>query len=201
MKLRIIFILVLFLHTTVAYAAKPASNPGKGNPHNTPSTTWPLAHKDCEPVLVPSGDIERWEQSDLKRYCEIVGSDLYCWGRNDSGQVGNGDTGFCEAVPETEKVEVLSGGVTEVALGASGDFVTRTCAIQNGLPLCWGDNNLGALGNADEPPLEISNRSTPRVASLFGSPASNPRVGGSWTCVTVNGSDSCAGWNGVWLLN
>jgi hypothetical protein len=193
----------LLLVSTAAYAAKPGHTPGKGPVKKNPPFQEPdLRERDCTPVLVPSGDGVRREQSDLKRECAIASDNLWCWGRNDEGQVGNGDPGpNCEAVSATDPALVLVGGVTEFAIEQVGDFAMHTCAIQHGQVLCWGANNLGALGNVDEPHLEVANRSTPRIAakiSTGGTFATSIRIGGTWSCADIAGVAVCAGYDGTW---
>ena len=73
--------------------------------------------------------------------CAIKGGGtLWCWGANDSGQVGDGTTTTrTAAVP----VSSLGGGVAEVASG--DDF---SCARKlDGTLWCWGNNASGQLGD------------------------------------------------------
>ncbi len=63
--------------------------------------------------------------------------DLYCWGNNDGGQVGNGSTN-----PQLTPVKVL-GNVKQAALG---DY--HSAAItEDGNLYCWGINYSGQVGN------------------------------------------------------
>lgn len=72
------------------------------------------------------------------------GSDggVYCWGANDTGQLGNEEAGPSTHLPTP--VQGLS-GVTPVAL-ALGDY--HACILDDaGKVRCWGDNVHGQLGN------------------------------------------------------
>ena len=62
--------------------------------------------------------------------CAIVNSDLFCWGYNGNGQIGNGNAGGSNVATP---FKVLSGGVTDVAVSNNG-----SCAIQSGALVCWG---------------------------------------------------------------
>jgi hypothetical protein len=73
-------------------------------------------------------------------------NNLYCWGFNGSGQLGDGTTNFYSNLPIL--VTLVPGGapflVTQVSAGLS-----HTCAIDitNNL-YCWGGNSFGQLGDS-----------------------------------------------------
>jgi len=65
---------------------------------------------------------------------------LWCWGLNDSGQLGDGTIG---SNPLPEQVASLGSSVVQVALG-----FRQTCARKSdGTLWCWGGNLEGMLGN------------------------------------------------------
>jgi alpha-tubulin suppressor-like RCC1 family protein len=70
--------------------------------------------------------------------CAISNGRAYCWGRNSSGQLGNGTT-------TNSNVPVLvSGGITWTKVIA-GSF--HTCGVNNlGVAYCWGQGTYGQLG-------------------------------------------------------
>src|SRR5512133_2486955 len=70
--------------------------------------------------------------------CSLIDGAVYCWGRNDEGQLGIGSR--TDASRPT-RVGLFSGGVT--ALAAAGN---HTCALLNQHVYCWGQNRLGELG-------------------------------------------------------
>ncbi len=81
----------------------------------------------------------------LSHACALMeDNSIKCWGRNISGQLGNGTT-----ENQTYPVAVLerSGGpsLTNVLSIAAGD--NHTCALMNDHSMkCWGDNRYGQLG-------------------------------------------------------
>jgi cysteine-rich repeat protein len=81
----------------------------------------------------------------LDHTCALTQSgNVYCWGSNASGQLGNGDS---TELPETEEPTLIDFG--EEGLGASeiasGSF--HTCALlTNGRVRCWGEGSEGQLG-------------------------------------------------------
>ncbi|MDC0675300.1 RCC1 domain-containing protein [Nannocystis radixulma] len=85
--------------------------------------------------------------------CAILGTqELKCWGHNDRGQLGLGDT-FNRGDEPGEMGDNLPAvdlgtGRTAVALGAS---LFSTCAVLDDATVkCWGDNVWGQLGLGDQ---------------------------------------------------
>jgi len=76
--------------------------------------------------------------------CAILDNgDLKCWGRDNSGQLGNGVTSTDPTSPPSSAIN-LGSGRTAAAV-AAGNF--HTCAIlDNGDLKCWGSDNYGQLG-------------------------------------------------------
>jgi alpha-tubulin suppressor-like RCC1 family protein len=92
---------------------------------------------------------------------------LWCWGRNDSGQLGSGDVE--QDVPEQV------GSATWSAVAAGG---IDTCAIDSFDGLwCWGDNTAGQLGTG-------ASSQTPVVAPT-------PVGSDAWSAIAVGGSHTC----------
>lgn len=81
--------------------------------------------------------------------------DLYCWGSNPTGMVGNGST-----TPTFKPLQVanLTGLQIAVAIGEGGDNGSgHVCALNNlGDYRCWGANYAGQLGDGS-----TSSRTTP----------------------------------------
>lgn len=89
---------------------------------------------DCSVALVTTG-----------RYhtCALLDTgDLWCWGRNCDGQLGDGAT--AQARTSAVCVQGLQ-DVTDIGLGE-----THSCALTVGNEVwCWGDNQFGQLGTGD----------------------------------------------------
>ncbi|HEX7121699.1 MAG TPA: hypothetical protein VF178_04950, partial [Gemmatimonadaceae bacterium] len=69
---------------------------------------------------------------------ELETSQLYCWGQNRQGQIGNGDTNDAlspAAVPGFLASAVTTGLMHSCAIDTSGDVY------------CWGNNQVGQIGN------------------------------------------------------
>jgi alpha-tubulin suppressor-like RCC1 family protein len=111
----------------------------------------------------------------------------YCWGLNDKGQLGNGNT-TAKNIPIRVKADATNDLANVVALSAGAN---HTCALKaDHSVVCWGANEDGQLGDNT-----TTNRSYP-VAALSAS-ASNAlalSAGGSHTCVaSLNGTVQCWG--------
>lgn len=104
--------------------------------------------------------------------------EAYCWGRNDSGQLGNGTTVDADA-----PVAVL-GGHTYRAIHAGG---THTCANAiSGAVYCWGNNSSYQVGHVD----------MTRVTSPVYGAGSHSGSGWAYNCgLSASGEAYCSGAN------
>jgi len=109
--------------------------------------------------------------------------EVWCWGGNDSGQLGDGTTDSREAPAPVE----LPGLATAIVAGAA-----HTCALDQARALhCWGDNGAGQLGDGTTQgrlaPVAVAGLQDPPVALA---------AGHAHTCaVTQIGSVRCWGSN------
>ncbi len=94
----------------------------------------------------------------------------YCWGSNESGQLGNGMVGDTSAVP----VAVVGGH--QFAMVSAGS--NTTCGVTTvGVAFCWGSNFQGALGNGTK------RQNVPEPVAVAG--------GLTFTTVSVGNGNSC----------
>ncbi len=82
--------------------------------------------------------------------CAIAGGKIYCWGRNDRGQVGDATT-TNRTSPALVSTTNLGGSYTATALSSSGSRSYNMCAIADGKAWCWGGNEAGQIGNNSTP--------------------------------------------------
>ncbi len=75
--------------------------------------------------------------------CELAQTGaVWCWGRNNAGQLGSSDLSL---VVTTPRPVTLPAGAQFTLIAAGGDY---NCGLgSSGIPLCWGRNDGGQLGN------------------------------------------------------
>lgn len=74
--------------------------------------------------------------------CAIADGAAYCWGNNETGQLGNSSTVSSPLPVAVTATGVLAGKtITAITAGTN-----HTCAIASGAVYCWGYNESGQLG-------------------------------------------------------
>jgi alpha-tubulin suppressor-like RCC1 family protein len=115
------------------------------------------------PVVVNglSGITQLTTSSSSYSTCAVLtGGSAKCWGSNNTGKLGNGDT-TNKTTPTT--VTVLSSPVNAITIGND-----TACARVNGGVQCWGANNVGQHGAGNTTATLLAQN----VVGLFGSPPS-----------------------------
>jgi len=110
-------------------------------------------------------------------FCALLADEsVWCWGRNDEGQLGNGTT-----TDSAAPVRVALDGATQLSAGRR-----HSCAIKAGEVYCWGSNDSAQID------ATYTDTSTPiRIPNLTG--ATQVSAGGWHTCALANGKAYCWG--------
>lgn len=105
--------------------------------------------------------------------CAIADGDAYCWGLNDTYQLGNGTTVNSDTPVKVQKPGWLADkAISNITAGGQS-----SCLIADLKPYCWGANSSGQLGDTT-----ISIRSAPSLVFSFETLTSdNPGGGGGST--------------------
>jgi len=115
--------------------------------------------------------------------CYADSSAVFCWGKDDQGQVGDGALLPAPVVPTATAVAGISGPSTI----AAGD--SHTCAIASGGVWCWGANGAGQLGIGSGTAAKSTPQSVSVSAQFIG-------LGVNHSCAGVTGGSlSCWGAN------
>jgi len=114
-----------------------------GNGTSTSSRS-PVAVKNSSGAL--NGKIVTAVTAGSYHACALdSGGNVYCWGDNGSGQLGNASTANSSVPVKLSNSGAISGSTVLSQIEAGGD---HTCAVDNaGKAYCWGQNNYGELGN------------------------------------------------------
>ena len=106
--------------------------------------------------------------------CAVADGRAFCWGWNSKAQLGDNST-TNSTVPVAVSTSGPLGGRTVTAITA-GDF--NSCAVAEGQASCWGENNLGQLGDGS-----TTNSSVPVAVKVSG-----PLAGSTVTAITADGN-------------
>jgi len=114
--------------------------------------------------------------------CALTGGTVWCWGADESGQLGDGN--FQTARPNPAPVSGLGSGATAIAAGDR-----HTCAVVAGAVQCWGADSAGQLGDGGS-----QNQPAPKQAVASGALAVGAGSGHSCAVMGPAGAESLLCW-------
>ncbi len=114
--------------------------------------------------------------------CALQDNAIWCWGKNDQGQLGRGDMTAYQADPQMVGISGATGSPVDVVAGEAFACVLLT----SGELWCWGDGNYGQLGTgtsapANASPQHVANAGAPdgigvgdgSICTWYGSPVTD----------------------------
>lgn len=120
---------------------------------------------------------------------------LYCWGKNNYGQLGLGTTGTSSNgalfYPFAQPNSVLTSNVTKIST-----TLDHTCVVQNSAVKCWGNSSYAQAGTVSG--TVASSQPTPQLISNL-SNITDISTGNRFSCaINTSGNMYCWGynWNG-----
>lgn len=142
---------------------------GDNRPYQTPVSIYP-----------PYMNLQSIAAGDAHTCAKTTGADIYCWGKNDNGQVGNG-TFFNKYSPV-----YITSNANNLATGANHSCISTT----SNQVYCWGLNSDGQLGIGN-----YLTQSSPKL--IYGlSSVRQVATGARHTCaLTYGGNIKCWGDN------
>lgn len=150
---------------------------------NQASSTW----RSLVPVQVSglTSGVSRISAG-LNHTCALVSGGVKCWGKNNTGQLGDNST-TDRLVPVD--AQGLTSGVSSVEAGYQ-----HTCAVTTGgAAMCWGDNTQGQIGNTT---FMLNPIPIPVNVSGLGSGVNAVSGGGEHSCALLSsGLVKCWGGN------
>lgn len=125
--------------------------------------------------------------------CAIADGQVYCWGSNTDGKLGN-DSATPESTTPVAVGGALSGKtVTKISTSPGAD---HTCAVADGAAYCWGTNMWRQLGIGEG---DYSPHPTPlavtSTGALSGKTVTDISAGIGHTCAIASGAAYCWGFN------
>ncbi|MFZ9859339.1 MAG: RCC1 domain-containing protein [Roseiflexaceae bacterium] len=131
----------------------------------------------------------------FRHTCAISGGQVWCWGDNRNGQLGDNTTTMRTGAVQVRKSngQVLN-NVTHISVG---DY--HSCAVSNQTAWCWGRNDSGQLGNRTTTD-QLRAVQVLRANGAILDQVSSVEAGASHTCAIRAATVWCWGNNGVGQL-
>lgn len=152
------------------------------------SVTWPA---DIDATRTVSG---------TNRTCAILSNNVWCWGSNDKGQLGDGTT-------HNSNIPVKVRSIGDMKYGKIIDIFTaqhHSCVLtqlgSNKKVYCWGSNENGQLGNGSSGVGNYSSVPVEVGGTLAGKDVTSIGGTGDVSCAIVSGKIYCWGRNNMGQL-
>jgi regulator of chromosome condensation RCC1 len=147
------------------------------------SVTWPA---DIDATRTVSG---------TNRTCAILSNNVWCWGKNDMGQLGDGTTHSSNIPVKVRSIGDMRNGKIIDIFTAQHHSCVLTQLGSNKKVYCWGDNRFGQLGNGSSGAGNYSSVPVEVGGDLAGKDVTSIGGTGDVSCAIASGKIYCWGRN------
>lgn len=152
------------------------------------SVTWPA---DIDATRTVSG---------TNRTCAILSNNVWCWGKNNMGQLGDGTTSDSNIPVKVRSIDDMKYGKIIDIFTAQHHSCVLTQLGSNKKVYCWGSNEDGQLGNGSSGAGNYSSVPVEVGGTLAGKDVTSIGGTGDVSCAIVSGKIYCWGRNNMGQL-
>lgn len=152
------------------------------------SVTWPA---DIDAMRTVSG---------TNRTCAILSNNVWCWGKNNMGQLGDGTTSDSNIPVKVRSIGDMKYGKIIDIFTAQHHSCVLTQLGSNKKVYCWGSNENGQLGNGSSGVGNYSSVPVEVGGTLAGKDVTSIGGTGDVSCAIVSGKIYCWGRNNMGQL-
>ena len=152
------------------------------------SVTWPA---DIDATRTVSG---------TNRTCAILSNNVWCWGKNNMGQLGDGTTSDSNIPVKVRSIGDMKYGKIIDIFTAQHHSCVLTQLGSNKKVYCWGSNENGQLGNGSSGVGNYSSVPVEVGGTLAGKDVTSIGGTGDVSCAIVSGKIYCWGLNNMGQL-
>jgi len=141
-----------------------------------------------------------WPVSGTNRTCAILSNNVWCWGKNNMGQLGDGTTSDSNIPVKVRSIGDMKYGKIIDIFTAQHHSCVLTQLGSNKKVYCWGSNEDGQLGNGSSGAGNYSSVPVEVGGTLAGKDVTSIGGTGDVSCAIVSGKIYCWGRNNMGQL-